>query len=104
MALECPVTKSWTAAWSAANCEAPEQSGLLPLPALTRQLPELAGSDSLVAMESPQSLMLGPTKKSRRDRAGARDTPNRGRRRYSAGGRKSGGGGTKDFLVTLMGD
>ena len=34
---ECPVTKSWTAAWSAANCEAPEQSGLLPLPARTLQ-------------------------------------------------------------------
>lgn len=40
---ECPVTKSWTAAWSAANCEAPEQSGLLPLPALARQLPETGG-------------------------------------------------------------
>ena len=45
---------------------------------------------------------MGPTKKSRRDRAGARDTPNRGRRRQSAGVRKSKGGGTKDFLVTLM--
>ena len=28
------MTKSWTAAWPAANCEAPEQSGLLPLPAV----------------------------------------------------------------------
>ena len=35
-------------------------------------------------------------------RGGARDTPNRVRRLYSAGVRKSEGGGTKDFLVTLL--